>query len=103
MRRITPRMPEGLNIWIELTVSHSVVNTLRLTKKEGQEEGTLFPMPIILDVSQEDINKLNLKEGGRVALRDPRDEAALAIITSTFRLHAAIHADPFSLRHLYTR
>jgi len=59
----------------------SVRDTLRLAKVSGQEQGTLFPMPIILDVSSEDISNLGLKAGGRVALRDPRDEAALAIIT----------------------
>jgi sulfate adenylyltransferase len=49
----------------------------------GQKEGTLFPMPIILDVSKEQVEALGLKAGARVALRDPRDEAALAILTGT--------------------
>lgn len=39
-------------------------------------------MPITLDVSTNDIEQLGLKAGVRVALRDPRDEAALAILTS---------------------
>lgn len=39
-------------------------------------------MPINLDVSQNDIDVLGLAPGVKVALRDPRDEAALAIITS---------------------
>lgn len=38
-------------------------------------------MPITLDVSQQDIDSLGLKQGVRVALRDPRDEACLAILT----------------------
>ena len=38
-------------------------------------------MPITLDVSREDIDRLSLKSGARVALRDPRDDEALAIIT----------------------
>ena len=58
-----------------------VLQTLRLAKTEGQRQGTLFPMPITLDVSQNDIEELGIKTGARVALRDPRDEAALAILT----------------------
>lgn len=38
-------------------------------------------MPITLDVSREDIDRLSLAPGVRIALRDPRDEQALAIIT----------------------
>jgi sulfate adenylyltransferase len=53
----------------------SVVDTLRLA------DGTLFPIPVTLDVSQEDIDLLSLAKGKRVALRDPRDDQALAIIT----------------------
>ncbi|OCH95152.1 ATP-sulfurylase [Obba rivulosa] len=53
----------------------SVVDTLRLA------DGSLFPMPITLDVSKEDITRLSLAPGSRVALRDPRDDEALAIIT----------------------
>ncbi|KAK7053483.1 Sulfate adenylyltransferase [Paramarasmius palmivorus] len=53
----------------------SVVDTLRLTN------GTLFPIPITLDVSVEDIDRLSIAPGKRIALRDPRDDEALAIIT----------------------
>ena len=53
----------------------SVVDTLRLA------DGTLFPIPINLDISKEDIDRLSLTPGVRVALRDPRDDQALAIIT----------------------
>lgn len=42
-------------------------------------------MPITLDVSQEDIDSLKLAAGSRIALRDPRDEAALAILTGEFK------------------
>ncbi|KAI9463577.1 hypothetical protein BJY52DRAFT_921787 [Lactarius psammicola] len=53
----------------------SVVDTLRLA------DGTLFPIPVTLDVSPEDIGRLSLAKGKRVTLRDPRDDQALAIIT----------------------
>ena len=53
-----------------------MVDTLRLA------DGTLFPIPITLDVSEEDIDKLSLAKGKRATLRDPRDDQALAIITS---------------------
>ncbi|ODN73199.1 sulfate adenylyltransferase [Cryptococcus amylolentus CBS 6039] len=59
----------------------SVRDTLRLAKVAGQRQGHLFSMPITLDVSQEDINRLSLQPGARVALRDPRDDSALAILT----------------------
>lgn len=38
-------------------------------------------MPITLDVSGEQINSLKLQAGTRITLRDPRDEAPLAILT----------------------
>ncbi|KAL1752700.1 hypothetical protein FB107DRAFT_265215 [Schizophyllum commune] len=53
----------------------SVVDTMRLA------DGVLFPMTIALDVSREDIDNLSIAPGARLALRDPRDEEALAIIT----------------------
>ncbi|KAM0747876.1 ATP-sulfurylase [Meredithblackwellia eburnea MCA 4105] len=53
----------------------SVVKTLRLA------DGVLFPMPITLDVSAAQVEQLKIAPGVRLALRDPRDEAALAIIT----------------------
>ncbi|OSD06865.1 ATP-sulfurylase [Trametes coccinea BRFM310] len=52
-----------------------VVDNLRLA------DGTLFPIPITLDVSREDIDRLSIASGSRIALRDPRDDQALAIIT----------------------
>ena len=54
---------------------HSVVENLRLA------DGTLFPMPITLDVSQEEIDTLGLEPGVRLTLLDPRDDQALAILT----------------------
>ncbi|KAF8502251.1 ATP-sulfurylase, partial [Russula emetica] len=53
----------------------SVVDNLRLA------DGTLFPMPITLDVSREDIDRLSLAKDKRVTLRDPRDDQAIAILT----------------------
>jgi len=53
----------------------SVVDTLRLA------DGTLFAMPITLDVSSERIAQLGLAAGSRVTLRDFRDESPLAILT----------------------
>jgi len=52
-----------------------VVDTLRLA------DGVLFPIPITLDVSREDVERLSIEPGIRIALRDPRDDEALAIIT----------------------
>ncbi|KAF8757276.1 hypothetical protein RHS01_03915 [Rhizoctonia solani] len=53
----------------------SVVDTLRL------KSGVLFPIPVNFDVSKEDIERLGIKTGTRLALRDPRDDNALAILT----------------------
>ncbi|TFK44399.1 hypothetical protein BDQ12DRAFT_620462 [Crucibulum laeve] len=53
----------------------SVVDTLRLA------DGALFPIPITLDASSEDIERLSIVPGARIALRDPRDDEPLAIIT----------------------
>lgn len=51
------------------------VSTLRLA------DGALFPIPITLDASREDIDRLSIIPGARLTLRDPRDDEALAIIT----------------------
>ncbi|XP_006460822.1 hypothetical protein AGABI2DRAFT_192415 [Agaricus bisporus var. bisporus H97] len=53
----------------------SVVDNLRLVN------GTLFSMPITLDVSKADIESIGIMPGSRITLRDPRDDEALAIIT----------------------
>ncbi|KAF2679450.1 sulfate adenylyltransferase [Lentithecium fluviatile CBS 122367] len=52
-----------------------VVNNVRLA------DGTLFSIPITLDVSQETIDSVGVKPGARIALRDFRDDRNLAIIT----------------------
>lgn len=52
-----------------------VVESLRLA------DGTLFPIPITLDVSHGDIDRLSIKPTARITLRDPRDDEPLAIIT----------------------
>lgn len=44
-------------------------------------DGSLFSMPITLDVSKESIEELGIKPGARIALRDFRDDRNLAIIT----------------------
>ena len=53
----------------------SVVENTRLA------DGTLFSMPITLDVSQESIDSLAIAPGSRLTLRDFRDDRNLAIIT----------------------
>jgi ATP sulfurylase len=58
-----------------LTTISSVVRGLRLSN------GILFPIPVTLDVSHADIDRLSIAPGKRLVLRDPRDEGALAIIT----------------------
>ncbi|KAI8835717.1 sulfate adenylyltransferase [Chytridium lagenaria] len=53
----------------------SVLNNMRLAN------GTLWPMPINLDVSSQQVTTLGLRSGSRIALRDPRDDSPLAILT----------------------
>jgi ATP sulfurylase len=70
-----------------------VVETLRLA------DGTLFSMPITLDVSQSDVDTLSIASGSRISLRDPRDDAALAIITGTlFYIQGYTSADTVQSR-----
>jgi hypothetical protein len=70
------------------------VETLRLV------DGTLFSIPINLDVSDTDIERLGIKPGVQLALRDPRDEAALAIITggSDMSFYSSFGTDILQLR-----
>ena len=58
----------------------NVVENLRLA------DGALFPIPITLDVSEEDIEKKFITPGARIVLRDPRDDQPLAIITGTIQI-----------------
>ncbi|KAL2054142.1 hypothetical protein ABVK25_005681 [Lepraria finkii] len=53
----------------------SVVQNVRLA------DGSLWSMPICLDVSEKTIEKASLKPGSRATLRDFRDDHNLAIIT----------------------
>lgn len=74
---MTGQLSGAMRLVLSLTKPDcSVVDTVRLA------DGTLFPIPVTLDVSQEDIDRLSLASGKRVALRDPRDDQALAILTS---------------------
>lgn len=54
---------------------NGVVETLRL------KDGSLFSMPITLDVSPQKVQELGVKPGSRVTLRDFRDDRNLAILT----------------------
>ncbi|KAH7157875.1 hypothetical protein B0J13DRAFT_581858 [Dactylonectria estremocensis] len=54
---------------------NGVVETNRLA------DGALLGMPINLDVDQETIDKLSIKPGARITLRDFRDDRNLAIFT----------------------
>jgi len=44
-------------------------------------DGALWSIPINLDVSQQDIDRLSLKPAQRVTLRDPRNDSPIAILT----------------------
>ncbi|PFH59466.1 hypothetical protein XA68_12298 [Ophiocordyceps unilateralis] len=44
-------------------------------------DGTLFSMPITLDVDESQIAQLGIKPGARITLRDSRDDRNLAILT----------------------
>lgn len=75
-----------------------MVESLRLS------DGVLFPMPITLDVSRRDIKRLSLAPGVRVALRDPRDDEALAILTGSYpiALSAQLHHPmPYTVEDIY--
>jgi len=54
---------------------NGVVDNLRLA------DGNLFSMPITLDVSEDEIEKIGIKPQARLALRDFRDDRNLAILT----------------------
>lgn len=44
-------------------------------------DGNLFSIPITLDLGKDEIERLGVKPGARVTLRDFRDDRNLAIIT----------------------
>lgn len=54
---------------------HSVVNDLRL------ENGLVWPIPVTLDATEQEIRDQQIRSGARFVLRDPRDDAALAVLT----------------------
>lgn len=54
---------------------NGVVENLRLA------DGALFSMPICLDVGAQTIDRLKIKPGSRITLRDFRDDRNLAILT----------------------
>jgi sulfate adenylyltransferase len=65
---------------------HQECARLRLTLQSVVEnnrlaDGNLFSIPITLDISKEHIEEIGVKVGGRITLRDFRDDRNLAIIT----------------------
>ncbi|KAM4065058.1 ATP-sulfurylase domain-containing protein [Hirsutella rhossiliensis] len=52
-----------------------------VVEKNRLADGSLFSMPITLDLGQEQIFKLGVKPGARITLRDSRDDRNLAILT----------------------
>ncbi|KIW52465.1 sulfate adenylyltransferase [Exophiala xenobiotica] len=54
---------------------NGVVENVRLA------DGALFSMPICLDVSHQTVERLKMKPGARITLRDFRDDRNLAILT----------------------
>ena len=60
---------------LKLKPSLRVVDDLRLA------DGSLFSMPVCLDVDEHTVANIGLKPGARATLRDFRDDRNLAIIT----------------------
>ena len=54
---------------------------IRVVKNLRLADGSLFSMPICLDLNEDKIEKLGLKPGARATLRDFRDDSNLAILT----------------------
>ncbi|KAB5559962.1 hypothetical protein GE09DRAFT_73046 [Coniochaeta sp. 2T2.1] len=52
-----------------------------VVKENRLASGALFSIPITLDLSSDEIQKIDLKAGSRVTLRDFRDDSNLAILT----------------------
>ncbi|KAJ2009742.1 Sulfate adenylyltransferase [Coemansia thaxteri] len=70
---------EGFHTQNEYT---SVVANSRLP------DGTLWTIPIYLDIDRVELDRLGVAAGSRLTLRDPRDDQALAIITVSDLYHA---------------
>ena len=66
------------NLGVPLFTMISVLNNIRLPS------GVVWPIPITLDVTNSQVDQGNLRPGARVALRDPQDDAPLAILTGIF-------------------
>ena len=63
-----------------------MVQSLRLS------DGTLYPMPITLDASEDVIKTLKIVPSSRITLRDPRDDVALAILTGMIYCIPSLYA-----------
>ncbi|KAI8925371.1 sulfate adenylyltransferase [Entophlyctis helioformis] len=64
-----------LDGFLSLPDYSSVVSSMRLAN------GTLWPIPVTLDVSEQQIHDAALQPGARVVLRNPQDLRPLAILT----------------------
>ncbi|KAJ1869958.1 Sulfate adenylyltransferase [Coemansia sp. RSA 1722] len=58
-------------------------------------DGTLWTMPIYLDIDSAELSRLDVAAGSRLALRDPRDDQPLAIITVSdlYKADPAVEAE----------
>ncbi|KAJ1870255.1 Sulfate adenylyltransferase [Coemansia sp. RSA 486] len=58
-------------------------------------DGTLWTMPIYLDIDGAELSRLDVAAGSRLALRDPRDDQPLAIITVSdlYKADPAVEAE----------
>lgn len=62
-------------------VDRSLISWVSVVENVRLADGTLFSMPITLDVSQKQIDDVGIVPGKRITLRDFRDDRHLAIIT----------------------
>lgn len=62
-------------------VDRYLISWVRVVENVRLADGTLFSMPITLDVSQKQIDEVGIVPGQRITLRDFRDDRHLAIIT----------------------
>ena len=77
MKRTTKGLSQIYSVHHNFNIyfNYSVVETLRLA------DGSLFPIPVTLDIGRKDVDRLSVAPGLRISLRDPRDDRSLAIIT----------------------